>query len=203
MIASRPCWICSAVGANGSVETHSITLSMPSDACATRSSSCDRTALTMSHPTALSTATIASSAMAVASALGTPLRRIQRIAGAKADARMSAIVTGIITSVSWVIAKTRPATATTTMMPCSALVANRPKLSPQTDGVATGARRASRAASLSPNSPMAPSRRGGHGTAASLRRRGGALPPLDLRTAQDWRRTPAVRVVCAKTVTRT
>ncbi len=55
--------------------------------------------------------------MIVASTEGTPRARIQVMTGAKADARMSAITTGIVTSVScWMPQMMPAATATTTMI---------------------------------------------------------------------------------------
>ena len=88
----------------------------PSCACAYRSSHWLRTAQTISQPMPDSSSTIASSVITVASTEGTPRRRIQRMTGAKAHARISAITRGIVTRVSCRMVKMMAATTVTTTM---------------------------------------------------------------------------------------
>jgi len=71
----------------------------------------------MSQPIAESSSTIARSVITVASTDGMPRRRMKRITGANAHARISAITNGIVTRVSdWIAKKIPAATATTTMI---------------------------------------------------------------------------------------
>ncbi len=113
--------------ANGRVWYQSWAFWKPSTACVLRVSHWLITALTTSHPSALSTRTTASSVSTVASTAGMPLRRIHMVNGPNADAKISARTSGMMTSETCRIPQISPATSTTTMMICTARMAKRPK----------------------------------------------------------------------------
>jgi hypothetical protein len=71
--------------------------------------------------------TIVRSVMTDASADGTPRRRIQRIAGANADAKMRARSTGMVTTVTDLSPMNKSVAMPSTMSACSERVARRPK----------------------------------------------------------------------------